>query len=321
MNILQLYKLTSIILLLIFLSGCKKASVEVIENIGKTITKESIGITAEAGTKSALKSFTKKEIEHTLIENGLNTNVINNVFKHLSNDEIRLLINESSIFKSIFINFNSRPDLVLAYKKLINNENARTNISYLFQTENWIKKGSKGDLVLEVPNNINKKFLGQEVEGVKFVKKIIKFEGLNFTIVVPDFNKFKVFSAPPLESVFLKSSDKIQFEISKLKLRKEYLNNPKKIEELLMVQNKRFAENGGVFFEGRNIIDPLEMLEIQKKDILQDNLGKQQGRIFGFVWHHNENVGVIDLVAYDIHEKVKHIGGKSIWGGGFLARK
>lgn len=63
------------------------------------------------------------------------------------------------------------------------------------------------------------------------------------------------------------------------------------------------------------------MLEKQKKDILQLNYGIQQERILGFVWHYNENVGIIDLVAYDKHNSVKHIGGRNIWGGGFLARR
>ena len=36
----------------------------------------------------------------------------------------------------------NNPDLVIAYKKLITSESRRTNINYLYQTENWIKNGS-----------------------------------------------------------------------------------------------------------------------------------------------------------------------------------
>ena len=34
------------------------------------------------------------------------------------------------------------------------------------------------------------------------------------------------------------------------------------------------------------------------------------------VWHHNEELGVMELVDFTQHDKAKHTGGKSIWGGG-----
>ena len=37
----------------------------------------------------------------------------------------------------------------------------------------------------------------------------------------------------------------------------------------------------------------------------------------GFVWHHNEEEGVIQLVDRVTHERTKHMGGKAIWGGGY----
>ena len=36
----------------------------------------------------------------------------------------------------------------------------------------------------------------------------------------------------------------------------------------------------------------------------------------GKVWHHNEEVGKMQLVDFDTHDKTAHRGGKSIWGGG-----
>lgn len=321
MKLLQSHKLAFVVLLLIILSGCKKASEEVIETVGKTVAKETIETSAEAGTKAIIKSLTKDEIKYAIAENGLNKNVLKNIIKNLSNDEATLFVNELKFFKSNIAKFNKDPDLILAYKKLINSESHRTNISYLYQTENWIKNGSKGELILKLQSsNVEKELLGKVKNDIPYIKKVIRFEGLNLSVIVPDFSKYKVFNHK-IETVFFKSPDKIQFEICRANLRKEYLQNPKKIEELLMIQNKRFAANGGIVSEGRNITDPLEMLEKQKNDILQKNSGKQQGRIFGFVWHHNEDVGIIDLVAYDKHESVSHIGGRNIWGGGSAARK
>lgn len=321
MKSLHYQKLVITLLFLIILSSCKNTGEEVIETVGKTIAKETVEISGEIGTKAVIKSLTKKEIEYAIIENGLNKNVLKNVLEYLSNQEATLFINESKVFNSNITKFNNNPDLIQAYKKLINSKSHRTNISYLYQTENWIKKGSKGDLILEVPNNINKKFLGENLNEIPFINKIIRFEGLNLSIIVPDFSKYNVYRAPKIKALFYKSPDKIQFEICRANLRKQYLENPKKIEELLMIQNKRFAANGGILSEGKLITDPLEMLEKQKKDIRQEYSGKQQGRIFGFVWHHNEDIGIIDLVAYDKHNAVKHIGGRNIWGGGSIARK
>ena len=321
MKLLQLQKLAFVLLFLIILLGCKKAGAEAIETIGKTIAVETVETSVEVGTKAAIKSLTKEEIKYALIKTGLNENVLKNVLKNLSSNEVKLFINESKFLKSNILKFNNNPDLVVGYKKLIGSKSHRNNISYLFQTENWIKKGSKGDLILEVPNNINKKLLGLELNEVKFINKIIRFEGLNFSAVVPDFTKYKVYRAPALESVFFKSPDKVQFSICRANLRKQYLLNKTKFEKLLMIQNKRFAANGGILSKGRLITDPNEMLEMQIRDIKQINSGGQQERIFGFIWHHNEEVGIIDLVAYDKHNTVKHIGGRNIWGGGSIARK
>lgn len=36
----------------------------------------------------------------------------------------------------------------------------------------------------------------------------------------------------------------------------------------------------------------------------------------GYVWHHSENPGVLQLVAKEIHDATPHTGGRAIWGGG-----
>lgn len=37
---------------------------------------------------------------------------------------------------------------------------------------------------------------------------------------------------------------------------------------------------------------------------------------YGFTWHHNEELGKMQLVDYDTHANTRHTGGKCIWGGG-----
>lgn len=36
----------------------------------------------------------------------------------------------------------------------------------------------------------------------------------------------------------------------------------------------------------------------------------------GYIWHHNEETGKMQLVDSEIHAKTGHTGGRSIWGGG-----
>lgn len=36
----------------------------------------------------------------------------------------------------------------------------------------------------------------------------------------------------------------------------------------------------------------------------------------GYTWHHNEDIGKMQLVDSDIHANTRHTGGRSIWGGG-----
>lgn len=36
----------------------------------------------------------------------------------------------------------------------------------------------------------------------------------------------------------------------------------------------------------------------------------------GYTWHHNEEIGKMQLVDTDIHSQTRHTGGRNIWGGG-----
>ena len=40
----------------------------------------------------------------------------------------------------------------------------------------------------------------------------------------------------------------------------------------------------------------------------------------GYTWHHNEEVGKMQLVDSDLHDLSRHTGGRYMWGGGTSAR-
>jgi hypothetical protein len=63
------------------------------------------------------------------------------------------------------------------------------------------------------------------------------------------------------------------------------------------------------------ILSEDEILKKQIKDITNPP-SNAKGRIFGYIWHHNEKKGVIELVAKDVHEANPHVGGNKIWGDG-----
>lgn len=48
-----------------------------------------------------------------------------------------------------------------------------------------------------------------------------------------------------------------------------------------------------------------------KRDISEFKQGKLPSK---YTWHHHQDKGVLQLVDYDIHSKVRHNGGFSIWG-------
>ncbi|WP_419886070.1 HNH endonuclease [Paenibacillus sp. B-A-8] len=59
--------------------------------------------------------------------------------------------------------------------------------------------------------------------------------------------------------------------------------------------------------------DPDLKTKFDERQIEQINNGKVPE---GYVWHHNEEPGVMQLVERSLHETTAHTGGRVIWGGG-----
>ena len=116
--------------------------------------------------------------------------------------------------------------------------------------------------------------------GVEYERKVIDLDGRKIEGVFPKFESNFTTILPPDK---FQASDKIQFSYCIEQLKKEIEKNPR-------IKSK-FSER---------------QLE-QIKD------GKMPS---GFTWHHNEEVGKMELVDAETHAKSGHTGGKSIWGGG-----
>ena len=123
------------------------------------------------------------------------------------------------------------------------------------------------------------------ISGVPFERKIVvQDNGEIMEGVFPVFNS--AFDAKIPSELYLESDYK-QFKECNTQLL-DYLKENPKVKEL-------FSE---------------EQLE-QIKDGTKDGSAPD-----GYVWHHKEESGVIQLVKYDDHAYTGHTGGRSIWGGG-----
>lgn len=149
-------------------------------------------------------------------------------------------------------------------------------------------EGNKGNLDVknsgpEKQHCINERYAGMKhpETGVPYVEKVVKTgEGKEVVGVFPQFeSKFDA----QLPKDLLQESDSKQFAESNSQLKKKFDSD---------------ADFSSQFNERQ-----------------QDDI-KNNRTPYGFVWHHNEEAGKMQLVDYDTHEGTKHTGGKSVWGGG-----
>ena len=119
---------------------------------------------------------------------------------------------------------------------------------------------------------------------VKYVRKAVDIKGTIIEGVFPEFkSEFTTF----LPDNILMASDKVQFSHCIKNLQNEIKNNPG--------LSKKFSS----------------------RQLEQIKAGKTPG---GYTWHHNEQLGKMELVKFDIHDTAKHTGGRAIWGGGGIHR-
>lgn len=122
------------------------------------------------------------------------------------------------------------------------------------------------------------------ITGVPFERKTVEVNGENIEGVFPVFDA--IYEAKLPKDMYEKS-DREQFKECNNQLYKD-------IEQYPVLKNQ-FNE---------------EQLE-QIKDGTIDGTAPD-----GYVWHHNEEAGKMQLIDFETHAKTGHTGGRSIWGGG-----
>ena len=137
----------------------------------------------------------------------------------------------------------------------------------------------KGDIRLTC---INESMADCENElGVHYVEKVVNINGVEITIVVPEFPSCFEFTIP---DELLLADDESLFKYCTQELLEAIKNDPEIASKFTPKQ--------------------LEQIE------------SGAPRISGWTWHHAEECGKMQLVQTKIHECSRHTGGKSIWGGG-----
>lgn len=119
------------------------------------------------------------------------------------------------------------------------------------------------------------------ITGVPFEKKIIELP--SGEIVEGVFPEFPVTYEVQLDEQQYLDSDARQFKTAIGKLTQEIENNPD--------LQKKFT--------------PEQLEQIKYGETPE-----------GYVWHHSEQPGVLQLVDKDLHDKSGHTGGRNLWGGG-----
>lgn len=123
--------------------------------------------------------------------------------------------------------------------------------------------------------------------GIRYVEKTITVNGVEITVVVPEFPSIFDVEIPP---EIWEKGDTAIFKYCTEKL-KEYLDaNPK--------AKANFTS------EQLDIIEKICSGEIRNP------------RIPGFTWHHSEIPGKMQLVDFKIHFDTRHTGGDFLWCGG-----
>lgn len=286
----------SLLILSILVFSCRKK--DVIDN--PLVTK-----TVKETTENVIEKSSKKEAKDLLKEFAIDEKYLKN-FKLLDKIQLGNLTEDLSkhkVFRQLFL---KNPELVGAYRLTSSNPAVRTEIKYLEIITQQLKDNPNKRPILELLNNINKEYAGKVLNGVPFVKRTIKKDGYDIVGVFPDFSKYRLFSHTLSKEQYL-FKDPQQFHIAKTALAKEYKKNPEKVKALLRELNR-----GQEYTYKGKVLKGEDMLEKQLKDIIDP----KQNKIFGFIWHHNENDGVMELVSQNVHNSVKHIGGKQNWGGG-----
>lgn len=162
------------------------------------------------------------------------------------------------------------------------NENERALLKDIGMTDANIEKCTMGNDGIYNMNCINKEYAGKKHPdtGVMYKEKIITIDNVQIRGVFPEFSSIIDINLPDTRRF---DTEGKQFTYLNNQLREAVKNNPE-------LQNK-FTD----------------------KQLAQIERGIKPT---GYTWHHNEEVGKMQLVRFDEHNGTKHTGGNSIWSNG-----
>jgi hypothetical protein len=226
------------------------------------------------------------------------------IFKKLGNQKINKLYNflpkdGDKKFKKMFVHdmstdvafadyvFKNPSILKCCYSKLITTGPVyRRNLNLLKKI-----KSRKSPIRLKT---INDGYENRYLNDVLFkLRKRTLDSGLEVKVVVPQFKKHSIFEVK-IPNHHIMKRDRNQMTLAFMKLRKNLIANP----EL----QKKFTKE--------------QLQEILHRKL---SLSKNTYNVPGYIWHHTEDRS-LQLVKRDIHDIVKHSGGRTIFGGGSTMR-
>lgn len=242
--------------------------------------------------------------------------------KSFSEKEKELLTKDLQKFKGKgFDNYiKANPQELGAYRALSASQNLRIRQGSLRSYAKQIKENPNkipvirlGDLEHRQPNVELKRiqFLNDKYKdkNVTFSKRVIDFGNYKVVSLFPEFDKHSL-AKVSIPKGFYEKSNSNQFAYATQLFKEEYKANPKVVIEKLKKLNSGQVHK--VTVDG--VTKEIKGEELLKRQ-LQDLDSKHGNRIFGFTWHHHEDIGKMELVLSSVHNSVGHTGGNLIWGG------
>lgn len=296
--------------------GLNKNSKKAAENISQKISKSAATRASEAIIKSGTKGSTS-QAERALIASVLDENALQKFIKRsgFSERDTKSIFNQLGIDKCRRIYTLTDDEMPKELRKIFLSDAAQKNGFYelidlkpnyfnAYKKVSTMGRSNRTDpMVLEQIVNgkspvkistINEGLKGLSKNGVLFSERIITLQ-----------------SGVKVKGVFAKFPSIFKINLPK----QNYLDTDVK------QMNYAFLK-----FQRKLALDPT-LQKMFPKDVVEEILSRKLKRvnepiygIKGYIWHHSEQMGVLELVPTELHNSVKHTGGKAIWGGGSQLR-
>ena len=207
------------------------------------------------------------------------------------------------------------------YKSIIKkNDYKTTKVNYYEKTTylNGIKKVSK------YPDFSNHRIFSTKLEHTLYIAKDNEQFKTGMQAVKKKFekNQKKVINELKLKNKLILSRDKDYLKIHKKKINE--------LEDKMLLAHKYgdLELNKKYYGQLKKLTNPINFVIVRKDQpikLLDDNeilqrqikdIKEGRGKLFGYIWHHSEKKGILELICKDIHEKNPHKGGNFLWGQG-----